>query len=61
MQAEIAAILVNQHRVPPTSLMALTPYSSQKEEIKNSLKAMKMKKLSDIVVKTITESQGTYT
>ena len=55
LQVEIAAVLVNQHKVSPTSLLALTPYSSQKEEIKNRLKA---KKMSEIAVKTITESQG---
>ena len=36
-------------------IAALTPYSAQKEEIKKHLKA---RKLSDVQVKTVTESQG---
>ena len=54
-QAEIAVVLVNQHRVSQTSITALTPYSAQKEEIK---KRLQEKRLSNILVKTITESQG---
>ena len=57
MQVEIAHVLVSHHKVPRTSLTALTPYSSQKEEIK---KRLEEKTLSEIPVKTITESQGEY-
>ena len=56
LQAEIAAVLVNQYRVKQTSILALTPYSAQKEEIK---KRLQDRKLITIPVKTITESQGT--
>ena len=49
-------MLVTTHRVAQTQIAALTPYSAQKEEIKKYLKDYG---LSDIRVKTVTESQGT--
>lgn len=55
VQAEIAAVLVNQHKVSQASITALTPYSAQKEELK---KRLQEKRLLDVPVKTITESQG---
>ena len=54
LKAEIAAFLVRR-RVPQERIAALTPYSAQKEEIKRYLSR---ERLSDIQVKTVTESQG---
>ena len=48
-------MLVTKHRVDQGQIAALTPYSAQKEEIKRYLKA---RSLSQIQVKTVTESQG---
>lgn len=54
---DIASALVTKHRVSQDQIAALTPYSAQKEEIKIYLKA---RNLSQIQVKTVTESQGNY-
>ena len=50
-------MLVTNHRVAQNQIAALTPYSAQKEEIKKHLKD---RNLSQIQVKTVTESQGNY-
>ncbi len=50
-------MLVARHKVAQKQIAALTPYSAQKEEIKKYLRA---RNLSDITVKTVTESQGDY-
>lgn len=50
-------MLVTRHRVAQNQIAALTPYSAQKEEIK---KYLKVRNLSGIQVKTVTESQGEY-
>lgn len=54
-QVSIAKTLVQRHHVPNREIAVLTPYSAQKEEIK---KRMNAQHLGDILVKTITESQG---
>ena len=46
-----------QHRVAQNEIAALTPYSAQKDEIKKCL-LKKDPKLSNVQVKTVTESQG---
>ena len=63
----IAEKLICQYNVPNSEIAILTPYSAQKEEIKQKLTQRihnpkireRRRKLSDeIKVKTITESQG---
>ena len=54
---EIAKALIHKHGVDPDQIVALTPYSAQKEEIKAHLENQKV---AGVVVKTITESQGVY-
>ena len=47
--------LTEIYRVHPSEIVALTPYSAQKEEITSQLRKQKV---NGIQVKTITESQG---
>ena len=56
-KAEVAFALVTKHGVKQDQIAALTPYSAQKEEIK---KCLRNRGLSEIRVKTVTESQGTF-
>lgn len=57
IQADIAFELVMHHHVAQNQIAALTPYSAQKDEIKKWL-LKKNPKLSNVHVKTVTESQG---
>lgn len=57
IQADIAFELVMRHHVAQNQIAALTPYSAQKDEIKKWL-LKKDPKLSNVHVKTVTESQG---
>jgi len=52
---EIAKVLIRKHGVDPDKIAALTPYSAQKEEIREQLENQN---ITGVVVKTITESQG---
>lgn len=55
-QVNIAERLVEVYKVDPGEIAALTPYSSQREEIKSLLR--KKSNLNGVQVKTITDSQG---
>lgn len=61
LQAHIAETLVCQYKVPSEEIAVLTPYSAQKEVIKDKLKQRRELRNKTILVKTITESQGVYT
>ena len=54
IQAQIAKHLINNCGVNAEEIAALTPYSAQREEIRRELRNR------DIRVKTITDSQGTF-
>lgn len=51
-------VLVCQYKVPSREIAVLTPYSAQKEAIKDKLSQRRDLEKKNIVVKTITESQG---
>ena len=55
---DLAERLVVDFNVHPSEIAALTPYSSQREEIKSLIK--KKSTLKGVNVKTITDSQGLY-
>ncbi len=55
LQAQIAKTLITVHGVSPKEVAAITPYSAQREEIRKQLQTQAV---SDVLVKTITESQG---
>ena len=58
MQAEIVKFLMGHpHKIKAETLAVLTPYSAQKEEI---IKSLKDRGITDVTVKSITESQGAY-
>ena len=50
-------MLTEVHRVHPNEIVVLTPYSAQKVEIK---RIAEKQKITEVEVKTITESQGEY-
>ena len=56
-QARIARELINKYGVEAKEIAALTPYSAQRQEIRKELRNFGVK---DVLVKTITDSQGTY-
>ena len=60
LQAHIAETLVCQYKVSSREIAVLTPYSAQKEVIKDKLNQRRELKNKNILVKTITESQGMY-
>ena len=57
LQAQIAKELITNHSIDPKQIAAITPYSAQREEIRKQLQAYN---IHDVLVKTITESQGIY-
>ena len=58
MQAQIARQLIITYGVKAEEIAALTPYSAQREEIRRELRNSRVR---DVRVKTITDSQGTFT
>ena len=58
IQAQIAKQLINNYGVKAEEIAALTPYSAQREEIRKELRNSRVR---DVRVKTITDSQGTFT
>lgn len=56
-QAQIAKQLIITYGVDATEIAALTPYSAQREEIRKELRNYRV---GEVRVKTITDSQGTF-
>ncbi len=55
LQAAKAEELISKYGMQPGEIAAITPYSAQKEEIKNQLQLLK---IGGVVVKTIMDAQG---
>ena len=50
-------VLCKVKRIPQAQIAVLTPYTSQKGVIANTLQR---KDLTEVIVQTVTESQGSY-